>query len=228
MISLPKQLTFAAYRTTNEVLTNAQKDIPAELKNHLHIRGNWMNPRTRFGINVVFAKRNKLEGSVGTAADWLLEEEGYHHGVKNASGLPNKAGYTPKGLSIPNIGNARPSLLAKMPPGQKAGKLLANAKRTKAFIVTSKNGKRIVLQRVGQTSAGELLRDSRGNLRIGRKSERTGGTKVVVKAVLQTRVHVPTPEIFQKTGVRSMNSTQYGLSYGRNLIMALKSAKTTK
>jgi hypothetical protein len=226
VITLPKQIQYAALRTTNDLLDRAQTNIVGALKKGLHIRGNWTNPRTKYGINVRFAKKDNLEGAVGTQADWLLEEEGFHGGVKTATGQSNKAGYIPKGLSIPDIGNARPSLLAKMPAGQKAGKLLANAKRSKAFIVRSKNGKRLVLQRVGQTSTGTLLRDSRGNLRIGRKSERTGGTKVVVKAVLQKAVKVPTPHIFVNTGVKTMNVNHYADRLQKNLVNALNTARS--
>jgi hypothetical protein len=223
--TLPKQIAFAANRTTNDLLERAQTNVVRGLRGGLHIRTGWLTPGRRYGINVRFAKRGQLEGSVGTAADWLLEEEGYHDGVKTAEGIPNRSGYTPKGLAIPNIGNARPSLMSILPPGQKAGKLLANTKRSKAFKVRTKSGKFLVLQRVGQTSSGDLLRDKRGNLRIGRKSERTGGTKVVLKAVLQRKVRVPQKHIFVDTATKTMNINHYGDRFGKNLIFALKTAK---
>lgn len=225
--TLPQQIEFAALRTTNDLLTQAQTEIVRGLKRGLHIRGNWTDPRTKFGVNVVFAKKGTLEGSVGTAADWLLEEEGYHDGVKTASGQPNKSGYTPKGLAIPDIGNARPSLLAKMPAGQKAGKLLANAQRTKAFKITSaKTGKELILQRVGLDASGTALRGSRGQLRIGRKSERVGGTDVVLKAVIEASVRVPQKKIFVKEGTQAMNVINYAAKLGINLLNALRTAKT--
>jgi hypothetical protein len=153
----------------------------------------------------------------------LLEEEGYHGGVKKV-GQGTKPGYITKGLRSRTSATLDHPLSSKMPAGQKAGKLLANAKRTKAFKVRGKNGKWLVLQRVGQT-AGHPLRDSRGNLRIGRKSERTGGTKVVLKAVLQKSVRVPQKQIFTKTGVKSMNVNHYADRFGKNLVVALKTAK---
>jgi hypothetical protein len=222
VVSLPKQIAFAANRTTNDVLKTAQTDIQRGLKRGLHIRNGWTDPRTKFGVNVQFAKKGELEGSVGTKADWLLEEEGYHGGVKKVDHGNRGSG---SNLAIPDIPHARPSISSKMPAGQKAGKLLANTKRTKAFKVRGKNGKWLVLQRVGQTAGGDLLRDSRGNLRIGRKKERTGGTKVVLKAVLQKSVRVPQKQIFTKTGVKSMNVFHYADRFGKNLIVALKTAK---
>lgn len=223
--SLAKQLRFAAYRTTNDLLERSQENIPRALKRGLHVRGNWTDPGNKFGVKVRFAKRSgELAGEVGTAADWLLEEEGYNSGIKKVDQGNRGSGTN---LAIPDIGNARPSLMAKMPPSQKAGKLLANTKRTKAFKVRSaRSGKWLVLQRVGQTSAGTLLRDSRGNLRIGRKKERTGGTRVVVKAVLQPRVRVPQTKVFTKTAVKTMNANHYVDRLGKNLRIALKTAKS--
>jgi hypothetical protein len=225
VVTLPKQIQFAAFRTTNDLLERAQTNIDRGLRKGLHIRNNWINPGTRFGINVKFAKKATLEGSVGTAADWLLEEEGYNEGVKTADHYSKNAGRTPQNLAIPEVPHARPSITSVMPRGQKAGKLLQNTKRTKAFKVRSKSGKWLVLQRVGQTESGALLRDSRGNLRIGRKSERTGGTKVVLKAVLQPSVRVPQKHIFVDTAVKTLNVNHYGDRFGKNLIFALKSAK---
>lgn len=219
--TLPKQIQFSAYRTTNDLLDRSQTNIIGALKRGLHIRGNWTNPRTKFGVNVVYAKRTSLEGQVGTAADWLLEEEGYNDGVKKVE-RGNRGSGTH--LAIPDVGNARPSLMSKMPPSQKAGKLLANTKRTKAFKVRSKSGKMLILQRVGESKSGELLRDSRGNLRIGRRSERAK-TKVVLKAVLQRTVRVPEKRIFTKTGVKTMNANHYADRLGKNLIIAFKTAK---
>lgn len=221
---------FAAYRTTNDLLERSESNVVRALKGRLHIRTSWLTPGRRFGINARYAKRGQvgkpIEGQVGTAADWLLEEEGYNAGVKKPDTYSRNPGRTPTNLAIPNVGNARPSLLSVMPRGQKAGVLLKNTKRTKAFKVRSKKtGKWIVLQRVGQTSSGDLLRDSRGNLRIGRKSERTGGTKTVVKAVLQPRVKVPQTRVFTTTAVKTMNANHYGARFSANLAQALKTAK---
>lgn len=224
--TLPKQITFAASRTINDLLERAQTNVIGELGKGLHIRGNWRTPGTRYGINAKFAKGRAQEGSIGTAADWLLEEEGFNDGVKRADHFSKNRGGVPSELAQPMIGTARPSLLAKMPPGQKAGKLLQNTKRTKAFIVTSKKtGRRLVLQRVGQTAAGELLRDSRGNLRIGRKKERTGGTRVVLKAALQPSVWVPQKHIFINTAVKTLNAGHFVDRLSKNLINALKTAR---
>lgn len=226
--TLHKQLPFAALRTTNDLLDRSQKNIVRGLKRGLHIRNGWLNPRTKFGVNVQFAKKkDNIEGSVGTAADWLLEEEGYNSGVKKPDHVSPNLGRKPTALAEPIVGTARPTLMSVMPRGQKAGALLKNAKRTKAFIVKSKrNGQRLVLQRVGLDASGKRLKDSRGNLRIGRKSERKGGTEVVLKAVLRPTVRVPQRHIFTETGVKTMNANHYADRLGKNLVTALKTAKS--
>lgn len=228
VVTLDKQLKFAVKRTVNDLLDVSQRSIIRGLKKGLHIRTHWTDPKTRFGINVSYAKQRNmstLEGSVYTAADWLLEEEGYNSGVKKAEHKPNRAGHISQNLSVPNIGHARPSLMAIMPASQKAGKLLANTKRSKAFKVRSKrSGKEIVLQRVGVSSSGALLRDSRGNYRIGRKKERAS-TQVVLKAVIERTVRVPEKMIFVRTAKNVMNEAHYVSLFGKNLLKALNTAK---
>lgn len=223
VLTLPKQLKFAGYRTTNELLERAQMKIVRALHSKLHIRGNWLTPGTKYGVNVRFAKRTGVtEGSVGTNADWLLEEEGYNHGVKKVD-----HGNRGKGIHLaqPDVGNARPTLMSVMPRSQKAGKLLANPQRTKAFKVRTQSGKLIVLQRVGKDASGNILRDSRGHMRIGRKSERKGGTSLVLKAVLRRSVRVPQTQVFIKSGTDALNVRRYGVRYRVNLLEALRTAK---
>jgi hypothetical protein len=225
VVTLPKQLPFAIYKMLNEVGERAQKNVIAALGHDLIIRNGWTKPGTRYGINLIYAKKARFEINLYTRADWLLEEEGFHGGVKTPDHASKATGRVPTSLAEPDIPHARPTKQSVMPRSQKAGTLLKNPKRTKAFIVTSKkNGIRLVLQRVGLDDAGTPLRDSRGNYRAGRKKERKG-SKVVVKAILVPSVRVPEKKVFTTTAIKTMNVRHMNLVLSSTIRDALRSAK---
>lgn len=99
LINLQKQVAFAASKALNRVAAAIQKmEVEKELPTHLHLRGQWFKPRTKFGINLSkFASKNSLIAVVGTQANWLLLVE--HGGTKR----------TTKALAIPspNIDTSR-------------------------------------------------------------------------------------------------------------------------
>ncbi|TDA64291.1 hypothetical protein E0765_06135 [Sulfuricurvum sp. IAE1] len=82
--SLPKQLNYGASVGLNNLATHMRDSELAGAKNTLTLRGRWYEPRSRFGFNVQFAKKNDLNAAVYTRADWLvLHTEG---GTKTGRG----------------------------------------------------------------------------------------------------------------------------------------------
>lgn len=82
--SLPKQLNYGASVGLNNLATHMRDSELAGAKNSLTLRGRWYEPRSRFGFNVKFAKKNDLNAAVYTRADWLvLHAEG---GIKTGRG----------------------------------------------------------------------------------------------------------------------------------------------
>lgn len=82
--SIPKQINYGASVGLNNLATHMRDSELAGAKNALTLRGRWYEPRSRFGFNVQFAKKNDLNASVYTRADWLvLHAEG---GTKTARG----------------------------------------------------------------------------------------------------------------------------------------------
>lgn len=225
VISLPKQIQYAAFQTCNQVAEESQTNVILLLKHNLHIRGNWIKPKTRYGINVTYAKKDKLESEVYTRADWLLEEEGYHGGIK--------VGENGHRLSDPDIQNTRHGIDNVVRASEKARVLLANSAgsgisqktgriigATGAFKITSKSGKVLILQRVGADKSGNIRRGKRGQpLR-----NRSNNGKVVLKYVLLPTVKVPTPEIFQHAVIFTTRE-RFSPILGKNIEKAVKSAK---
>lgn len=82
--SIPKQINYGASVGLNNLATHMRDSELAGAKNALTLRGRWYEPRSRFGFNVQFAKKNDLNAAVYTRADWLiLHTEG---GIKTARG----------------------------------------------------------------------------------------------------------------------------------------------
>lgn len=226
VVTLPKQLLYAVLQTCNDTAEDSEANVILLLKSHLHIRGNWYMPKTRFGINVTYAKKDTLTSEVYTRADWLLEEEGFHGGVK----VPT-AGHT--NLAEPDVENTRHGIENKIKVAEKARRLLQfsagkySSLRTKniigatgAFKVRSKSGAELILQRVGATSAGEVRRGKRGQP-IRSKGE---NGKVVLKYIFKKEVKVPTTEIFQNAVIFTTRE-KFPVNLSKNLIKAIRSAR---
>lgn len=225
IVTLPKQIVYAAFKTCNETAEESQTNVILLLNRGLHIRGNWIKPKTRFGINVTYAKKDKLVSEVYTRADWLLEEEGFHGGIKHG-----EQGHR---LSDPDVENTRHGIQNVVRKAEKARVLLANSAgkgislktgkiigATGAFKIRGKSGKELILQRVGATKTGEIRRGKRGQpLRSRGKNG-----KVVLKYVLRQSVKVPTPEIFQHAVIFTTRE-RFSPILGKNLVKAIKSAR---
>lgn len=85
---LPRQVRFALAGALNDTARDVQRFTVQDLlpdKFTLRARGApWWRPGTRFGFNIRFASRSRLESTIGSRADWLdLQERG---GTKRAAG----------------------------------------------------------------------------------------------------------------------------------------------
>ena len=97
-----EQLPYARSRALNKTALDVQKfEHEEQLPNKLTIRNQWSKPRSKFGINVRFAKKGEAEAEVLSRAPWLdFQERG---GTKQPSG---------KVILIPVVGGARPTQTA--------------------------------------------------------------------------------------------------------------------
>lgn len=228
VITLPKQLTYAVTQTVNRTAEESQTNVILLLKSGLHVRGNWITPKTRFGINITYAKKGGNESEVYTRADWLLEEEGYDDGIKHATSGGN--------LADPDVENTRFGIDNKVRADQKARRLLDNSAgsgfsgktgkaigATGAFKVKGKYGSDLIYQRV----AGDVSGGVRRSVKTGRplrSSVAAKNTKLVLKYVLKHTVKVPQLKIFQDAVIFTTRER-----FSPNLIQflsdAIKSAK---
>lgn len=229
--TLPKQLNFAAGKSLNDTGKFGQDEIIRELDDELILRGTWFKPGTRFGINLKRARfaSPTPEAELFTRADWLLEEEGFNRGVKEPEGHEH--------IADPEDANTRGDIRRKFPVPQKAGRLLANAGgrvslktgkligKTGAFIVRPKDkpGLEYIFQRVGTFGKEKSVRKNKFGV-ILRGRVKGGNSKLVLKHILKKRVKVDRHFIFQKTAVNTYN-VWYGTYFGRNLALALRTAK---
>lgn len=209
--TLPKQINYAIYRTTNDLLDRAQTNVVNELEQELHIRGQWLRPGTRYGINARFATVKNLEGSVGTAADWLLEEEGYNAGVKH----PDKGGAN---LADPDIGNTRFGIEKKVRRDQKPRRLAG------AFVKEGKFGHKVLYQRVQGDDSGNIKRSIKTGRPLRSRVPKRN-TRLVLKYVLRPSVKVPQTQIVVKTATKTMSAGHYYDRFGKNLYTAVKTAR---
>ena len=69
--SLPKQIRFATSQTINQTLIIAQKAEFEGSNKAFTIRKPWNKPRTRFGFNIKFSKKDNLTGVLGSISPWL-------------------------------------------------------------------------------------------------------------------------------------------------------------
>lgn len=129
-----KQVAFAASRALNQTAIKVQEhEVTQELPQSLKLRSQWFRPRTKFGVNIKFARKTNLVAVVGSQADWLkLVDKG---GTKKPSG---------KAIAIPtsNIDTSRPR--------RKADKPRNILKQPKAFVAVMSSGKAGIFIRVGK------------------------------------------------------------------------------
>lgn len=90
--SLPKQINYGASVGLNNLATHMRDSELAGAKNSLTLRGRWYEPKSRFGFNVQFAKKNDLNAAVYTRADWMVlhTEGGTKVGRKGRIAIPTE------------------------------------------------------------------------------------------------------------------------------------------
>lgn len=129
-----RQVAFAASKALNKTAEAVQNhEVTRELPDHLKLRGQWFKPRTKYGINIRFARRNNLVAVVGSQADWLrlVDVGGTKTPPKTALAIPTT-----------NIDTSRPRRKADKP-----GRLISSGK---AFVAVTKSGNAGVFMRVGK------------------------------------------------------------------------------
>lgn len=62
-------------RGINEAAQAAQTKMIEETVGNLTVRGSWLRPGTRFGMNLSRATKNNLEARVSSQAPWLFQQE---------------------------------------------------------------------------------------------------------------------------------------------------------
>lgn len=228
---LDDNLKFAAAKAINDTGKFAQEEVIRELDDEFILRGNWTRPKTRYGINFQNAtfKDERPVGTLFTRADWLLEQEGFNRGVKE----PEDGEH----LADPEDPVTRGAITKKFPRTQKASYLLLNAqgpfsnlasgrrggRAAGHFKVKSKYGGQLIYQRVRLNKAGEVRYNKQGRPIRGRVTGK-GNTGLVLKHVLKKSVKVEKHFILFRT-TRSTYRTWYGEYLGRNLRLALRTAK---
>ena len=71
MKNIPSQLDYGVALGLNKTAEQMRESEISAAKNTFTIRGSWWQPKTRFGFNVNYAKKNSLTAEVYTRANWL-------------------------------------------------------------------------------------------------------------------------------------------------------------
>lgn len=186
---VPRQVRYASSLAINDTMLAVQEFTLKELlpeKFTLRAKGQpWQKPGTKFGFNLKFANRNKLESTLGSQADWLnLQERG---GSKTGGGghrvaIPTPA-HKPKAEIIP---------AAKKPRALLKG-VLVSAIRAAQKDPTKKGQAKLrklnrQLKAVGKLSQKPFL--SKGKLPPG-IFVREGPARLPIKALFVFKEQVP-------------------------------------
>jgi hypothetical protein len=75
LLSLDKQVRFAAARSLTEAAKQSQESSIRAIQQTFTTRSQWFQPSNRYGLRVRAARKDNLEATVGTAADWLALHE---------------------------------------------------------------------------------------------------------------------------------------------------------
>lgn len=154
-----EQLPHARSRALNKTALEVQKfEHEEQLPARLTIRNQWSKPRSKFGINIRFAKKGEDEAEVYSRAPWLdFQERG---GTKKPSG---------KVLLIPVVGGARPTETAVV-----AKKLKPRKGRAEVFFHPKFNG---VFERVGKRLRLLFIKVTSARVRERLDFEKSGTAK---------------------------------------------------
>ena len=136
---IAKQSIFATAQALTKTAKDAQKDEIDSLQQNFTLRGRWFEQSNKFGIKIKPAKKEDLKAIIYTNADWLeLHETG---GTK-----------IPKGntIAIPTseVRRNKKDIITK-----------ANRPRNlkNAFIITNRNGHKVLVQRKGRGKRKQLV-----------------------------------------------------------------------
>ena len=135
LLSLDKQIVFAAAKSLTQVAKESQKAVIDGIQGDFTIRSDWYLPSRKYGIRIKTATKQDLSAEVKSSADWLAAQElGQTHtprGGRQEIAVPTSA-IQPTGREVIR----RPL----RPRG---------SKNRKAFIITSHRGNRLLVKRVG-------------------------------------------------------------------------------
>jgi hypothetical protein len=139
LLSLDRQLNFAAARALTETAKQAQDSSLRAIQATFTTRNRWFLPSNRFGLRVRAARKDNLEATLGTAADWLALHE--TAGTK-----------VPRGqfIAIPTS-NVRRNKRQIIPRAQRP----RNLKRS--FLIKTKSGLTVLFQRKGRGRKSDIV-----------------------------------------------------------------------
>lgn len=194
-----KQITFAAASTLTKVAGRSQDAADLALQEEFHIRSPWWKASNRYGIKIKRATKSDLESAVYTAADWLLEAEGFAAGVK----VPERSQH----LAVPDVQETRHGISNVVKRTEKARYLLDHAAQTRAFKVVTRSGYTLILQRKGG------------------KGGRGGKTsRIVTKYIFRNAVKVPHQSAVVAPTIRTV-LTYVGEIFAGEIANAIRTAK---
>jgi minor tail protein Z (GPZ) len=133
LLSLDKQLVFAAAKSLTQIAKEGQTAAIEGIKSELTIRSEWYLPSRRFGVRIKTATKTDLSSEVKSAADWL---------AKLATGET----HTPTGgrstIAVPT------SVL--QPTGREIIPRALRPRQLKnAFVIKTTDGRQLLVKRVG-------------------------------------------------------------------------------
>lgn len=136
LISLPKQLTFAAAKTLTQVAKLGQTEGIDEIKSELTVRSEWYLPSRKFGVRIRTATKQRLTSEIYSGADWL---------AKTAAGETHTPTGGRQSIAVPTA--------AIQPTGREVIRRPLRprgSKLKKAFIIETHRGNRLLVKRVGK------------------------------------------------------------------------------
>lgn len=71
MNNIPSQLNYGISTGLNKTAEQMRESEISAAKSAFTLRGTWWQPKTKFGFNIKYAKKNDLTAEVYTRADWL-------------------------------------------------------------------------------------------------------------------------------------------------------------
>lgn len=132
MLSLEKQINFAAARALTETAKQSQDASIKAIQATFTTRGKWYLPSNRYGVKVRAARKENLEATVGTAADWLSLHE-------TAGTKTPRNNYL--AVATSNVRRTKRDIIVKSNRPR-------NLKRS--FVMTTKRGIHVLFQRFGR------------------------------------------------------------------------------